>query len=127
MINTNDLIGLQYGWGHAPDDGSGKTDCFQLVCEVRSRLGLGDYRDQFDWVYDSFTEDNFRRGLIARWLLQNGKRTTNRDLGLVGLMPGAAGAALGSIMGDGTVLFIAPSKAVIRTPVDVNYAFRMNK
>jgi hypothetical protein len=127
MINTNDLIGLQYGWGHAPDDGSGKTDCFQLVCEIRHRIGLGDYRKQFDWVYDVFDETTLHSSRIARWLLQNGKRSTDKNLGRVGLLPGNAGAALCTIMGDGTVMYIAPSKAVVRTPIAVKHTFKMNK
>ena len=34
----NDLIGLEYQWGAHFRDGRGKTDCFQLVCEIRERL-----------------------------------------------------------------------------------------
>ena len=44
----NDLIGLQYQWGARFADGKGYTDCFQLVCEIRKRLGLSDYSGKFE-------------------------------------------------------------------------------
>jgi len=128
-MNTNDLIGLTYGWGHAPLDGSGKTDCFQLVCEVRSRLGLTDYTDRFDWVYSAYTERTFPRGKIARWLLQHGRRLNAPMPGAVALLQGSAGAALGSALGDGSTLFISPNQNVVRAhlPAGTGYHFWMNK
>ena len=127
MINTNDLIGLQYGWGHAPGDGTGMTDCFQLVCEMRRRMGLSDYSERFEWVYDQYTEDTFRRRLIPRWLLQHGIRLGIPQVGAVLLLPGAAGAALATVVNDGA-LFLAPSGNVVRTqwPIGMGYCFWMN-
>lgn len=112
----NDLIGLRYGWGHRPGDGSGMTDCFQLTCEVRRRMGLGDYTEQFAWVYDRYDEQTFPRGRIARWLLQNGQRLPSARPGAVALLPGQAGAALGTATENG-VIFIAPGQNVVHAPV----------
>lgn len=112
----NDLIGLQYGWGHAPRDGSGKTDCFQLACEVHERLGFGDYRAQFDWVYENYTEATFRYRLIIRWLNENGRRLTQPTPGAVALLPANVGLALATVLDD-AFLFIAPSKNVVRSPI----------
>ena len=112
----NDLIGLQYAWGHSPRDGSGKTDCFQLACEVHERLGFGDYRDQFAWVYENYTEATFRYRLIIRWLNENGKRLTQPIPGAVALLPANVGLALATVLDDG-LLFIAPSKNVVRSPI----------
>jgi hypothetical protein len=109
---VNDLIGLRYGWGHRPSDGSGQTDCFQLTCEARRRLGMKDYEAQFSWVYEQYTDETFPRTKILRWLLQNGREISAPAVGAVLLLPGAAGAALGTVTDFGA-LFIGPGQSVI--------------
>jgi hypothetical protein len=64
----NDLIGLRYGWHCRPNDGTGKTDCFQLVCEARRRLGMSDYAPRFEWVYSVYDEFSLPPRQILRWL-----------------------------------------------------------
>jgi hypothetical protein len=125
---VNDLIGLHYGWGNAPSDGSGKTDCFQLVCEVRQRLGLTSYTDKFAWVYDSYVDETFPRRMIVRWLLEHGRRINAPRHGAVVLLPGLAGAALATAL-DGDVLFIAPSQNVVRSqlPEGIGHYFWMDR
>jgi hypothetical protein len=127
-MNLNDLIGLTYGWNHAPGDGSGKTDCFQLACEVRRRLGMSDYSERFAWVYTEFLDEQFNRAKIARWLLQCGKRLKLPIPGAVRLLPVAEGAALATYLNDGTTIFLGPSGSVIRTHVldSTGYCFWMN-
>lgn len=128
MIYVNDLIGLEYGWGHRPGDGSGRTDCFQLVCEVRRRMGLGDYGAMFEWVYSKYTDETFPRRLIAKWLLQNGKRRSSPFEGATVLLPGTSGAALGTYVDDMTVLFIGSGRNVVRAPLGtVGHIFGMDK
>lgn len=128
MIHVNDLIGLEYGWGHRPRDGNGKTDCFQLVCEVRRRMDLRDYEPMFEWVYGQYTDETFRRNLIARWLLQNGKRITVPFRGATVLLPGEAGAALGTYLDEITILFIGSGRNVVRAPLGaVGHIFDMDK
>jgi len=128
-MNTNDLIGLKYGWGYAPGDGSGQTDCFQLACEVHKRLGFADYTAQFAWVYADYQDETFPRVKIARWLLENGHRLNTPKTGAIVLLPGSVGAALGTVMEDGTTVFIGPNQTVIRLalPVDSGNYFWMNK
>lgn len=109
----NDLVGLRYGWGHRPGDGSGCTDCFQLVCEVRARLGLSDYRDRFAWVYERYTENSFPRRLLARWLLQHGNRLQAPWHGAVALLPAVAGGALG-ICVENRAIFLGPGQNVVQ-------------
>lgn len=116
-LSCNDLIGLPYQWGAAP--WSGKTDCFQLACEVHSRMGFGDYASRFDWVYELYDENTFPRGLLVRWLLQNGRRIKQAMPGAVALLPAAMGSALGTIMEDGA-LFLSPSGVVIKAPLPAN-------
>jgi len=124
----NDLVGLTYGWGHRPGDGSGRTDCFQLVCEVRDRLGLPSYREQFAWVYADWTEEAFPRSMIARWLCEHGTRLKAPRRGAVALLPAGAGAALGTHLG-GLVLFIGPGQNVIQAPLPdgVGHYFWMDR
>jgi hypothetical protein len=125
---VNDLIGLKYGWGHSPRDGSGKTDCFQLACEVHERLGFGDYRAKFDWVYRDYTDETFPRRLIVRWLFENGKRLKERIPGAVVLLPGNAGSALATALND-SVLYISPGNNVVRSalPENIGHCFWMAK
>ena len=111
----NDLIGLQYQWGASFADGNGYTDCFQLVCEIRKRLGLSDYSKKFEWAYDSYTQETFKPIRLAKWLLQTGRRLTLAEHGAVALLADPTSPALGSVV-DGSVILIAPGKRVIRIP-----------
>ena len=114
MINVNDLIGLSYGWGHRPDDGSGLTDCFQLACEIHRRFGFADYSAEFDWVYADYKDETFPRIRMARWLLERGIRIDAPRPAAVTLLPVDTGAALGTVMEDGSTVFIGPSHNVVR-------------
>ena len=108
----NDLIGLQYAWGHGPLDGSGFTDCFQLSCEVRRRLGLNDHA---------------AAQRLARFLLTSGARTLEPIAGDMILLPGGKGV-LGTLTDYGTI-FISPGERVVHSPHAFMgaYYFRMNK
>ena len=128
MINFNDLVGLRYGWGHGPRDGSGFTDCFQLVCEVHRRMGMADYSAKYEWVYQQYTEASFPRGLIVRWLLQNGQRQTRPTAGCVALLPVRSGAALGTYTDATNVLFIGASSSVIHVPLPtIGHILKVNQ
>lgn len=128
-MNTNDLIGLKYGWNKSPADGSGMTDCFQLVCEIRRRFDLPSYTATFAWAYDTYTEDTLPRSRIARWLLKYGKRITEPCAGAVALFPGEVGSALGTAMGDSTVVYISSAGSVVRVPISptVGHYFWMER
>ena len=82
----NDLIGLEYQWGSHFRDGQGKTDCFQLVCEIRERIGLSDYSEKFAWAYESYTAESLKPARLARWLLGEGKRLKLPVHGAVALL-----------------------------------------
>jgi hypothetical protein len=126
-MNLNDLIGLKYGWNHAPGDGSGMTDCFQLACEVRRRLGMSDYSERFAWVYEEFLDEQFNRAKIARWLLERGERLKNPIPGAVRLLPAEQGSALATYLDDATTIFLGPGSNVIRISVadTIGYTFWM--
>jgi hypothetical protein len=111
----NDLIGVSYEWGASPCSNTGKTDCFQLACEAHRRLGFGDYSKKFDWVYEAYDEQTFPKGLLVRWMLQNGKRLKEPAVGSVALLPANVGSALGTWVDNG-LLFISPRGKVILAP-----------
>jgi len=117
----NDLIELEYGWGHSPRDHSGKTDCFQLVCEVRRRMELPDYSHRFAWVYGNYNEANFPRIKILRWLLRYGRKLEVAVPGAVALLPGSAGAALGAVTNTGTI-FISSGGRVVHAQLPAGIA-----
>lgn len=112
----NDLIGLEYQWGARFSDGQGKTDCFQLACEIRKRLGLSDLGSRFAWTYDLYTAQTLRPVRLARWLLQEGKRLKLPEHGAIALLADSTNPALGSVV-RGSIVFIAPGKQVVRVPV----------
>lgn len=113
----NDLIGIAYGWGHSPGDGSGLTDCFQLSCEVRRRLGLKDLAESFAWVYQRYSEVSFPRAQVLRWLYREGVETEERRPGTMVYLPTDLGAvALGTVTDNG-LIFISPGQNVVHAPV----------
>jgi cell wall-associated NlpC family hydrolase len=122
----NDLIGLQYRWGARPSDGEGCTDCFQLVCEVRRRLGLRDYAEQFEWVYEEYTSDTFTLLQLRRFLERNGQVVELPECGDVLLFPSTGGAVMGVVI-EGWVMFITAGQTVGQAsmPRGVGQYFRM--
>jgi hypothetical protein len=122
----NDLIGLEYAWGHRPGDGSGKTDCFQLSCEVRRLLGMSNFASAYQWVYDQYTEDSLPNRRLVRFLFESGKRTATPVAGSMALFPGKR-AALGTVTDYG-IMFIAPGSRVVHAPsFNAAYYFEMNQ
>ena len=113
----NDLIGLKYCWGAHPRDGRNKTDCFQLVCAIRTQLGLSDHSERDAGVYWWFTPETWKPRHVARWLLQSGKRIKMPKDGAVALLSQTDNAALGTVV-DGRVICIAPGGRVVSLPVD---------
>ena len=122
----NDLIGLEYAWGHRPGDGSGKTDCFQLSCEVRRLLGMSSFAGAYQWVYDQYTEDSLPNRRLVRFLFESGKRIAIPAPGAMALFPGER-AALGTVTDYG-IMFIAPGGRVVHAPsFNAAYYFEMNQ
>lgn len=117
---------MRYEWGAAP--WLGKTDCFQLACEIHKRLGFADYTKRFEWVYELYDEQTFPRGLLVRWMLENGTRLKAAKPGAVALLPASTGSALGTILEDGAI-FITRGSGVIRAPLPAGtgHYFWMNQ
>jgi hypothetical protein len=123
----NDLIGLEYEWSCRPSDGNGKTDCFQLFCEVRKRLGLFSYGSSYEWVYSQYTEASFTNRKLARLLLQNGKRSNRMSTGCLALFA-EINTAIGTIV-DKDIIYISPGGRVVRSPLPYStfYCIKPNK
>ncbi len=122
----NDFIGLEYAWGHRPSDGSGKTDCFQLSCEVRQLLGMASFAGAYQWVYDQYTEESFPNRILMRFLFDNGRRIAIPVAGAIALFPGSR-PALGTVTDYG-IVFIAPGRRVAHAPLfNAAYYFEMNQ
>ena len=124
----NDLIGLSRAWAAKPGDGSGSIDCCILAAEVHKRLGYHDYAPDFEWVFEQYTDQTFPRRYMAKWLLKNGNRIPDPEPHCVVLLPGSDGGAMGTVMDDGTILFIGKN-GVMRAPVSpsMGHYFRLNK
>lgn len=129
MINTNDFIGLERAWGALPGDGSGKVDCCALAAEVHKRLGYWDYGPELQALFQTYNDDTLPRNFIAKWLLKNGKRLRGPEPHAVVLMQSPGVGALGTVLDDGTVLFIGSGGRVIRStlPSDAGWYFRLNR
>jgi hypothetical protein len=116
MSACNDLILLRYGWGQRPGDGSGQTDCFQLACEVRRRLGLHDLSADFAWVYQTYTEETLPRRRLIRWLLEHCKRVASPLPGDLALFRGTRAGALAVATEEGGLVYLRESGWVGHAP-----------
>jgi hypothetical protein len=118
MIVFNDLIGLEYRWGARPSDGSGFTDCFALVMEVRRRFGLHDFYPDFQWVYEAYGHEGVGGRQILRWFWDHGQRINDAREGAIFRTMGAnaTGLALAAVIDSENALLIGPSQRVIALP-----------
>ena len=127
----NDLIGLKRAWAALPGDGSGTVDCCLLAAEVRKRLGYYDYTADLLAIIkeNNYTDETFPRIRMAEWLLRNGVRLRSPEPHAVVLMPGNDGGAMGTVLDDGSTLYITGSAGVVRAPLPFShgYHFRLNK
>jgi|694.fasta_scaffold46864_5 hypothetical protein len=112
FVCFNDLIGLPYQWGKKPNEGA--TDCLQLMSEARRRLGLYDYSQDFEWIYEKWEEEKFPGAMIARWMKENADQCDAR-IGAMGYLCGnTGGLALGTVVDDDGFLFISAGEKVVR-------------
>jgi hypothetical protein len=128
-INTNEFIGLTRAWGALPGDGSGQVDCCALAAELHKRLGYCDYGPELQEIFSQYDDHSLPSSFIAKWLLKNGKRLKKPEPHAVVLLPSEGVGALGTVLEDGTVLFIGPGGRVVRTALSLidGWFFRLNK
>jgi hypothetical protein len=80
-------------------------------------------------VFEQYTEQTFPFRWIIKWLNENGKRLDGPKPHAVALFDSKIGAALGTVMDNWEVLYIAPSRLVVRAeiPANVGHYFWMNR
>lgn len=116
-LSFNDLVGLQHQWAKRPADGSGFTDCFALCMEVRRRLGLHDFMEEFGWVYEQCQPEEISNRQIVKWLWKNAKQITEPRPGAVFYLPSPNGSlAMAVITDNQNCLLLGPGKKVISLP-----------
>lgn len=108
----NDLVGLEYGWGCKPV--SGKTDCWQLVVEVRTRLGLE--TPDFEWVYRLWDDKTLDPRLIGHWLTEYCTPCAPEPGAIAAIPSPTHGTALGVCTGA-SLLFISSTGRVVSKPI----------
>jgi hypothetical protein len=89
-------------------------------------LGLRDYAEQFEWVYEEHTSDTFTLLQLRRFLERNGQVVELPECGDVLLFPSTGGAAMGVVI-EGWVMFITAGQTVGQAPMPrgVGQYFRM--
>lgn len=112
----NELIGLQYQWGANPDIDKGFSDCFQLACAVRRRLGLHDHAESFAWAYERY-DGALPPIRMARWLLTHARRTEKPKAGCLA-MSNSKQAALATISNN-AIICIAPRGRSVSLPLSL--------
>lgn len=112
----NELIGLQYQWGANPDIDEGFSDCFQLACAVRRRLGLYDYAESFAWAYERY-DGALPPIRMARWLLTHARRTGEPKAGCLAMSNGKQAAL--ATMSNNAIICIAPRGRSVSLPLSL--------
>jgi hypothetical protein len=96
---VNDLIGLRHETAAKFYPGCTTIDCFGLFIETRKRLGLHDYGDNFQWVYEEMEDKILPLRKIASRMRKIAKRTNTPKEGDFVLLP-----SKNTTMGIGVVI-----------------------
>lgn len=113
----NDLIGLQYDWHSEPADTNGHTNCFALCMEVRKRLGLNDFINQYRHLYKDTEENEIGLRQILRLIRLHGKRIFEARPGAVFYSQSVNGQiAMAVVVDETNALMLAPGGRVICLP-----------
>jgi len=113
----NDLIGMKYDWSSSPSDGTGRTNCFALCMEARKRLGLTDFRKQFENLYKEHSPQDISIRQILKLLRQYGQCIHEAIPGALFCLPSPSGGIAMAVIIDGeSCLMLSPGKHVTRLP-----------
>lgn len=116
----NDLIGLNYKAGAKYFLGCSCIDCFALLCETRRRLGLVDYENEFQWVYETERLPVKKIIKAVREIAQKTDQPQNGDMAITG--GGLHRLAVGVVVNEG-ILTIAHGMKSFWTPSLLNASF----
>lgn len=116
----NDLIGLDYKAGAKYFPGCRSIDCFALFCETRRRLGLKDYEDEFQWVYES---DKLPVKAIVRKMKEIAEQVDSPKNGDLALISGGFHRLSVGVVINGGILMTAHGMKSFWTPSLMNASF----
>jgi hypothetical protein len=119
----NDLIGLRHETAATFFPHCKTIDCFALFSEVRKRLGMRDYYEDFAWVYSEIEEGKLPVKKIFCKVKEIARPTLSPVDGDMALLPvRSGGLGLGVVFNDG-VLTITESAASFWTPIALQAKF----
>lgn len=84
---VNDLIGLRHETAAKFFPGCTTIDCFGLFVETRKRLGLHDFADDFQWVYEDIEDKVLPLRRIASVMKKIARRTDFPREGDLAVLP----------------------------------------
>lgn len=116
----NDLIGLDYKAGARYFPGCSSIDCFALFCETRRRLGLKDYEDEFQWVYE---KDRLPVKAIIKAVREITRQTSSPQDGDMAIMGGGLNRLAVGVVINGGILTISHGTKSFWTPSLLNASF----
>jgi hypothetical protein len=90
----------------------GTAGVMHLAMAVRRRLGLRDYGPQFDWAYETYTEETLPRVRLMRWLLEHCSRVDTPQPGDLLLCQGQAAGAFAVVSAVGGMIHLRESGMV---------------
>jgi hypothetical protein len=128
------MLGLLANWFNINYTSFDITNAFAIqVCTLYKFLFDKDFLDLSSISYSSNFDGEKKTAKASddnvKWLNENGKRLDHPKPHAVSLFDSKLGSALGTVMDNGEVLYIAPSRLVVRAtiPPSVGHYFWMNK
>ena len=120
---VNDLIGLRHETAAKFFPGCTTIDCFGLFIETRKRLGLYDYEDDFQWVYEEMEGKVLPLRKIASRMKRMARRTNCPVEGDLVVLPSKTTTmGLGVVINSG-ILTITENGPSFWTPKTDNAKF----
>lgn len=113
----NDLIGLRHETAAKFFPGCTTIDCFALFSETRKRLGLHDYADDFQWVYEEMTGNTLPLLKIAKAMKKIACRTATPREGDLAMLPSASNTIGLGVVVNGGILTITERGASFWSPM----------
>lgn len=114
---VNDLIGLRHETAAKFFPGCTTIDCFALFSETRKRLGLHDFAEDFQWVYDEMIGKQLPLRKIAKAMKKIACRTDNPKEGDLAVFPSASHTMGLGVVINGGILTITENGPSFWSPM----------
>jgi hypothetical protein len=113
----NDLIGLRHETAAKFFPGCKTIDCFGLFIETRKRLGLHDFADDFEWVYQEIDNQTLPLRKIAAYMKKIARRTDCPIEGDLAVLPSKATTIGLGVVVNGGILTITENGSSFWCPM----------